>query len=342
MNNSFLFKYNLSIDEKNEIIEFYNSFSFISINQFPDWEKINNPNKKICYYLNRSSKQLSSYCIIVENKRIAYVNYGPVAKTNEEIINSIKKINEYYKKRKFFKVVVKLGIIDDFKINEITKPLKKQFSESNYPFNWSTLILNLKEKNIEEIFKTFSKNHKRSIKKAIKNNLKVKIITNLKDVKSLSLIYDKMYSKRKLVKSFNDTHKVFSDIYSFFKKNKNGYLLGVYNENKIIGGLILPIQNNTIYYQYGVASIEYRHFPILHIGFYEAIKLAIEKNIEYFDFGGYIPDIQESNQIYNINRFKDGFRGDILYYPKNMHFILSPVKYKIYNIIKKIYLRLFR
>ena len=91
MNNHFLFKYNLSNNEKHEIIEFYNSFNFISINQFPDWEQINNPNKSICYYINKNENKISSYCIIVESRKIAYINYGPIAKTTNEIINSIKK-----------------------------------------------------------------------------------------------------------------------------------------------------------------------------------------------------------------------------------------------------------
>ena len=339
MNN--YFKYNLEESDKNRIIEFYNSFDNISINQFVGWEQINNPTKKICYFISFINNSVNSYAVIVENKKIAYVNYGPIAKKDKEIINAINKIVEYYRKKKFIKLIVKLGKPDN-NTEIIQKHFNHQYKESNYPLNWSTLILKLKNTNIDDVFGKFSTNHKRSIKKAQKNKLTVSEISSLEQIKCFSEVYDNMYKSRKIVKSFNNTFNVFSNIYNLFKENNNGYFLGVFYNSKIIGGLILPKQGNTLYYQYGATDINYRKFPILHLAFYEAIKIAIAENFDYFDFGGYITNINEKNQIYNINKFKDGFRGEVLVYPKNMHFILSPFKNTFYEMLRSVYFTIFR
>jgi len=338
-NNKILFKYNLSDKEKEQIIKFYNSFEFISINQFTCWEEINNPEKNICYFIKKYGNKIISYSVILENKKIAYINYGPVSDNNDEIAFAIKEIRQYYKTKRFFKLVVKLGVLND-DVDLIQS--KFNYKQSNYPYNWSTLIIDVRQTTIDGIFKRFSKNHKRSIKKAIKNNLSVEQIADDKEVRQLSDIYDKMYDNRKIVKSFKNTYNVFSGINDLFKKNNNGVILGVFKGKKLVGGLILPIQGNTLYYQYGVADVENRNIPILHLGFFEAIKFAQQKQLHFFDFGGYIQTVDKNNQIYNINRFKEGFKGEVLYYPPNMHFVLSPVKYFIYEILRKLYFTIFR
>lgn len=331
-----IFTYKLSEDYKNRIINLYNKFDFISINQFPEWEQINNPNKKVCYYLKFDNDNLLCYSIIVESRKIATINYGPISNEYSNIITAIEDINKYFKEKKFIKVIYKLSGIDgdSKKINEF---FKNKYKISNYPFNWSTLIIDLRNETIDGIYSSFSKNHKRSIKKAIKNKLKVKEISNENDIKILSEFYDEMYNHRHIRKSFLDTYTVFKNIYEFFEKHNNGFILGVYKEDELIGGLILPVQGKTLYYQYGVASVNDRHIPILHIAFFEAIKLAKAKELYFFDFGGYIENIKKTDQINNINRFKKGFGGELLIYNENMHFILSPVKHFIYTLIRKVY-----
>jgi len=336
-----IFTYELSNEYKKEIINFYNKFEFISINQFIEWEQINNQNKKICYYLKFDNDNLLCYSIILENKKIAYINYGPIADDYSNIIVAIKDINKYFKEKYFLKVVYKLSNVDETskKINEF---FENEYTTSNYPFNWSTLIIDLRNKTIDEIYNSFSKNHKRAIKKSQKNKLQVKEISNENDIEIMSKFYDEMYNHRHIKKSFLNTYTVFSNIYEYFKKYNNGFILGVYKEDKLIGGLILPLQGKSLYYQYGVASVNNRNIPILHIAFFEAIRLAKSKGLYFFDFGGYIKNIKKTDQINNINKFKKGFGGELLEYNENMHFILSPIKYFIYILIRKIYFYFFR
>ena len=334
------FKYSLSETDKQELINFYKKFEFISINQYPKWEEINNPGKKVCYYINKKLGRVKSYCVILESHKIAYVNYGPIAETTEEIIESVNLIKEYYRGINFLKLVIKLGDVDSIGL-QVLNHFKGEYLIEKKPYNWSTLRIELNE-DIDTIFKKFRSNHKQSIKKAIKQNVDVRPIPNLDEVRELANIFDKMYSNRKLIKSFDSTYQVFSKIFSFFNEKNTGWVLGVYDGKKLIGGLILPIQGKTVYYQYGMTSVDFRHIPILHLGLYEAIKRAKEKGYAFFDFGGYMPDIEKTDQIYHINRFKKWFGGEILFYPKNMHFILSPLRYSVYSRLKELYTLIFR
>jgi len=334
------FKYSLLESDKKKIINFYRSFDFISINQYPDWEEINNPEKRVCYYIKKKQGQIISYCVILESRKIAYVNYGPISKTAEEITESIDLIKEHYKGVGFLKLVVKLGDVDAVG-TQVLNYFQGKYSVESNPYNWSTLRIELNE-DIDTIFKKFRSNHKQSIKKAIKYNVSVRPISSLNEVRELSDIFDKMYSNRKLIKSFDSTCQVFSKVFTFFNEHKTGWMLGVYDGEKLIGGLILPIQGKTVYYQYGMTSIDFRHIPILHLGLYEAIKRSIVEGYDFFDFGGYMPDIEKTDQIYHINRFKKWFGGEILFYPKNMHFILSPLRYSVYSRLKELYTLIFR
>jgi lipid II:glycine glycyltransferase (peptidoglycan interpeptide bridge formation enzyme) len=57
---------------------------------------------------------------------------------------------------------------------------------------------------------------------------------------------------------------------------------------------------------------------------YEAIMKAKNDNFKYFDFWGYNHFVDESDQIYNINKFKKGFGGYYTFFAKNMNISLSP------------------
>ena len=59
-------------------------------------------------------------------------------------------------------------------------------------------------------------------------------------------------------------------------------------------------------------------FTILHTAFFEAIKISKKNGLLIFDFGGYSK--KGEKQMIGINRFKDGFKGDLIEYSEMLIF----------------------
>ena len=90
-------------------------------------------------------------------------------------------------------------------------------------------------------------------------------------------------------------------------------------------------------YKFGATDPESRSIPVLHIAFVEAIRIAKEKGLRFFDFGGYMPNAKHTDQVFSINYFKLGFSGILLRYPNTMVFTLNRFKSISLKIIRYFY-----
>lgn len=334
----------LNKKQHEDIVDFYNSSSIISIEQYPGWAEINNPQKGILYYLCYENEILAGYAVIIEKYKIATINYGPVCINQNQLINCIIEIYNFYSEKKFAKILLKPKYTEQTDAENIELMLneKLKFIKSGKDNdNWSTIRINLL-KSIEEIRTGYSQNHKRSIKKASSLGLVIEKINDLNTVDKLSSIYNHLYTNRKLVKSFKNTHEVFSKIWNFFNLHQNGDFWGVYLNQQLIGGLILIKQKETIFYQYGASDNNYKKIPILHMAFDHVIEYYKNENFQYFDLGGFPLNVEETDQIYAINRFKKGFGGEIINYPPCISIIINKKLEIVLESAKKIRNKLFR
>lgn len=311
--------YNLSKKEILIINEFYNSIDHISIDQYIKWAEIT-VSKKKCYFSFFDKNKLIGYCIAYEKMRYAYVSFGPISINKSNIPLMIELMFNHYKKLNFGRLIIQPGwsILESPQIfDEIAKKTRFKLDNKN---NWQSININLNKSNDEILF-NFSSNHKRSIKKAYKIGLTTKLITEKNDIENLSDIYKLMCQNRKIISPLNDPKNTFIEINNFIKKNKKGFIIGVFdNKNNLLGGIIIVFQGNTAFYYFGAASPNFKKLPILHIAFFEAIKISKNNRLNIFDFGGYSK--KGEKQMLGINRFKDGFRGTKINYPELI--ILKP------------------
>jgi len=311
------FSYQLSQEDKIAVNNFFDSQNHISIDQHVEWAEIT-VFKKICYFSLFDDNKLIGYCIIHEKMKYAYISFGPIAKDTATIPLMIESIFNYYKKLKFGQIVIQPGWLSSNSsliLNEISKKTPFKIDNKN---NWCSINLKLNQSN-EEILSKFSSNHKRSIKKASKLGLSTKLIASTEDVESLSAIYKLMCDNRKIISPLPNPKKSFVNIHNFLKYSNKGFVLGVYNENNLLlGGIIIVYQGNTAFYYFGAASPEFKKLPILHTAFFEAIKISKKNGLLIFDFGGYSK--KGEKQMIGINRFKDGFKGDLIEYSEMLIF----------------------
>lgn len=340
MSSSFFYS-QLPTKEIEHICAFIEQYGACSAYQNPLFINCIEPNKNKSYLIKKEDNKIISFTVIVEHFKFAKIYFGPIVINNEIAVihHSIIDIIEYYKKKNFASIDIQLPLIDKYKFDLLNNLLATDYKINYLPkkFNWSTVILKINELDLLQIFNSFSKNHKRSINKAIKNNFIIKKFECIEDAEKFSILYNQTYLKRKLIKPFHDSNAVFSNLFQISAKNSTVLCLGVFSEtNELYGGVILFAEGKKLFYQYG-ASASLNNLPILHIAFYKVIEYAISNHFEEIDFGGYNRYKTNDEQINNINRFKKGFGGDIVDYPEILSFRLNIINYYFYHLIKMTY-----
>ena len=317
----FIFSTKLSQIQTDQVQALYADIEFSSIEQFPGFADAAYPNEKIIHALMFVNNSLTGYSQIRIKKRLfASVYFGPLVKNEQEYLDFVKRIKNYC--RNNWTPILKIfppEYTGKYKTSFWNK-LKNNthFETSENEFNWATLLLKIGLSD-DIIFKKIADNHQQSIKKAIKLGL----TTTVLDVKDLTLFnkqYCEMYASRKLNIDSELNLKKFTQLFHFFKNNNNGFFMGVWLNNQLIGGTCIAFENNVAFYLEGYSNPEYRKLPIGHIALYESMKIARNNGLNYFDFGGYALNTKEGDQLQKINKFKEGFRGELITYPKTMTF----------------------
>ena len=123
-----------------------------------------------------------------------------------------------------------------------------------------------------------------------------------------------MYSDKGINSEFKNPRESLSRMINHINANNCGFCLGehfikeTYRWIDYVKTRQLPILPNWLYEQPNEEN------PYLAHSIFEAIKIAKEMQLKYFDFGGYA--VTPDNQMIGINRFKSGFGGQIVQYPR--------------------------
>jgi len=322
------FKHTLSDQEEKDVLHFLSKLSYCSVLQNPHWNRAINKKKNVCYYIEKKEDKIVCYCLIVENFWSAKIMFGPCSDDSNILANAILKIHEYYKSKGFAVLEIQQGMPLSQKTEEVDYLVRKRIecSQAISEENWTTILISLKDET-DNIFESFSKNHKRSIIKARNNGLKVVALTEMADIENFSRLFDKMYDRRKLLKPFENSTVVFRESFKLFQNEMKGFYISVFtSDNELAGGACFTICNDTMMYQYGCTDARSK-MPVLHLAFFEAISMAKTMNVKQFDLCGINLMVEESDQVFKINRFKSGFNGLVVYYPRKMTFKLNGLKF---------------
>ena len=332
------FKYYLDDQEAELIAQFCKTSEYCAIEQQLGFPEILYNTRINYFYLIDDLGVIRSFCQVNENFRFAHVWYGPVCEDRDLMIESVKNIAEYYKRRKFWYLGIqpyrKTGFDADYieyKLNSILK-IDYLFNNENTK---ASLEIDL-NKDIEEIFRTFSKGHKSAVKKAQTIGITVSERTTDTELGLFIESYLKMCSARK-IKS-HSVHELES-ICRYLEKYKIGTLLLVKDaDHKILGGSLFAYQGLSVRYLLSASDPDRRDMPVAHLAIYKAIENAKRNNFKYFDLWGYNHFAVQDDQAYLVNRFKKGFGGTFTFLMKKMNISLVPngfLLYVTYNYLKR-------
>jgi lipid II:glycine glycyltransferase (peptidoglycan interpeptide bridge formation enzyme) len=337
---NFILSQSLSEAQLHDVLKIYYASPSVSIEQFPGFSSAADPDVSEYFLLAYSGDELHGYaCVKIKKRILAWVIFGPVVKDFNDYEAVCKGLIAKCRNKGVWMLRILPPYMSDAQkaILESTKTFKYEFSDEE--INWCSLRLPL-DKPMEETLKGFSENHRRSIKKAQKLNLSTSQIESTSDIDVFSDQYVEMFQSRGLPVLLNNTRQIFQNLFSFFHKHDNGIFLVVRSDDGgMVGGLSITYQGNTAFYFKGYSHPDHRNLPINHLAFYNAMTIAKERGVEYFDFGGYANNVKEGDQLYAINRFKDGFGGKLITHPRTRLVYIMPgakTLYKLYRRIRKV------
>lgn len=146
-------------------------------------------------------------------------------------------------------------------------------------------IEGLDQKNEEEIFSSFRKTLRHSIKKAEKQNLEIKKCENEKELKDFYNLYVKT-TKR---------HKTLVYPFSFFKyffqrnvntTNNRAEIILAKFKDRIIAGSVFLLYDKYIHYFLNASDLQHKNKNANHLILWSQTKNYLGKNYRVFDFGG--------------------------------------------------------
>jgi peptidoglycan pentaglycine glycine transferase (the first glycine) len=184
--------------------------------------------------------------------------------------------------------------------------------------------LDIKGKNEEEMLQFFHQKTRYNIRLAEKKGVTVSI-GGLDDVERFHEIM--------LETGIRDNFVIRPAAY--FKKMlqcmgpKNSRLYLAHYDGKIVAGTLAVLYGNKCWYLYGASSNSYRNVMPNYLLQWEMIKWALAEGCEVYDFRGVSGDMNESNPLYGLYKFKKGFNGKLTEFVGELDYVYNPAIYLI-------------
>ena len=167
-------------------------------------------------------------------------------------------------------------------------------------------------KSEEELWNGLDKDARWGVNKAKKGGLKV----GLTDDNNL---WEKFYEV------YKETCKYGNIVPLDSGEIKKGKLFACFKDNKLIAGAVVK-EDEKIELFLNASNHDFLKFQPNNLLYWSIIKWAKKNRYKTFDLGGYQLNAKKGNKLYEINRFKLRWGGEIKEYPvysKNIFYILG-------------------
>ncbi len=213
---------------------------------------------------------------------------------------------------------------------------------------------------MDDIIKNMDQRCRRCIRKAENYPLELKILNNddlsdFKDIMESTAIrqnhFDRSLDYYKNLNTYLGDRSLLAIIYldrdKYLEKFTGDKLYDVIKQDtreKIpISAGVFIYDNDRLNYVYGGTYREYMSLMAQYKMQMEMIKLAKEKKLPLYDFGGISGNFTPGSENYGVYEFKRGFHGNVIEYIgefdlplKKFDYYMYVVAYKLYRNIKKI------
>lgn len=170
------------------------------------------------------------------------------------------------------------------------------------------LLVNTSNKDLA--LSNISSSKRRQIRKALESGAKISQAQTEKEVREFYNLLFNLY-KNKVKKPLPDW-SFFKEFYNYSKENKLGIIRLIKFNDKIIGGILLPITPNKVIYEWYVVGLdkEYKkQYPSI-LATWFPIEYATNNQVHQFDFMG----LGKPTDNYGVRDFKMKFGNNMVNY----------------------------
>jgi len=216
---------------------------------------------------------------------------------------------------------------ENLNLEKIFADLKIKWKKINSIQPNETLIIDLSEKN-ENLLKMMHRKTRYNVHLAERHKVKIFNSENLEPF--LQLL--KETAKRQKIKNYGKSY--YHNLFKEFQRRDNGRgMIKIYfarYKNKILAAHLILFWNKTAFYLYGGSTRQNRRVMADYLLHWEIIKEAREQSLLLYDFWG----INEEKWP-GLTRFKLGFGGKRLKYPRTYDLIFNKFWYSLYKMGNK-------
>ena len=312
----------------------YQSFEWGIVKQYDHWEVI----RLIVIDSGQIVGGLSCLCKKSPffAKRIFYIPRGPVldyfAENAPDIFKLLfLKIREIARREGALYIRISPDISKNIHFNDYIS--KYNLHRVRYPIlHTTTYRLNL-TKSEEQLLNSMESRVKYDIRKAQREN--VEILSDDGNEEYLKDFYNLLYQVAERNKFPIYSYEMMQNIWNILSPNGMCKIFLARSQGKIISGAFLFLFGDKCIYQWG-GSVRAKNNPnqLLH---WEIIRWAKSNGFSIYDLQGIPENVKKGDELWGIYLFKRGFGGDRIQLIGEYDYILSPILYKIWQVIEPKY-----
>lgn len=188
-------------------------------------------------------------------------------------------------------------------------------------------------KSEDQLLSQMRKTTRYEVKKAMKENIKITVSTNEKDIKKF---YDLQIETARRQKFVPFSYKFLHEQFKVFAESGNALLYNAKFENKLLAQAFVIFYGKEAVYHYGAGTDEGRRFPGAYLIQWEAIREAKKRGMTRYNLWGVAPLNKQNHRFAGISLFKRGFGGEDFQYLPAQDLIINYPKYLITYTIERI------
>ena len=143
-------------------------------------------------------------------------------------------------------------------------------------------ILDIQGKNEESLWAGYKKRVRRDVRRAERLGITITPVQNEEEIDKYYHLYIQTMIRNRAFRPH--TKKFYNAIYHFLAKKENASFLLAKLNGRVIGGLIVILVDDTAYYLGNASDVKYLKFCPNDLLLHSGIKLALSRNLKYFDF----------------------------------------------------------
>lgn len=338
----------LTPDKYEEFEEFNRNHPRGHFMQSAEWAALKNDWTREVVVSRRNGQEIRAGASILVRKipftpyTLLYAPRGPIMDEGDktafnDIINAARKVA---KKHNGVCLRIDPDIEKDCEpFNEAVKSMKlkvkggKNFETTQPKFVYR---LNIAGKTEDEIIAGFTSKTRYNVRVAIKNGVETKVVND--DPEAIAQFH-------KLMKVTGDRDGFICRSQSYFERllkelGEDARLYAAYYEGKMIAGTLAIRYADKVWYLYGASSNEERNRMPNYLLQWDMIRWAAESGVSVYDFRGVSGDMNESNPLYGLYRFKRGFNGDLVEFVGEIDAVFNSFGYRVTEFATKTFKKL--